>query len=118
MQTAASFPREKSLTTTRVKLCGVQYSLFFFSPARSPPRRIVLSPLQSRSPGHRGPTGSAAVRGMIKNNVDFCYKNLSSHHRLLQTIPFRFGNCMGSENKILILILSILLVHGLFILPW
>ena len=33
------------------------YSTFqgFFSPARSPPRRIVLSPLQSRSPVHREP---------------------------------------------------------------
>ena len=58
------------------------------------------------------------IRGMIKNNVDFCYKKLSSHHRLMQTIPFRFGNRIGSENKIYILILSILLVHGLFILPW
>ena len=38
---------------------------------------------------------------MIKNNVDFCYKKLSSEHRLIQTIPFRFGNRMGSENKIL-----------------
>ena len=37
---------------------------------------------------------------MFKNNVDFCYKKLSSQHRLIQTIPFRFGNCMGSENKI------------------
>ena len=27
----------------------------FFSPARSPPRRIVLSPLQSHSPVHREP---------------------------------------------------------------
>ena len=59
-----------------------------------------------------------AVRGMTINNVDFCYKKLSSHHRLIQTIPFCFGNRMGSENKIFILILSILLVHGLFILPW
>ena len=55
---------------------------------------------------------------MIKNNVDFCYKNLSSYHRLIQTIPSRFGNRMGSENKIFILILSLLLVHGLFVLPW
>ena len=47
-------------------------------------------------------------RGIIKNNVDFYYKKLSSHHRLIQTIPFSFGNRMGSENKIFILILSIL----------
>ena len=44
---------------------------------------------------------------MIKNNVDFCYKNLSSQHRLMQTIPFRFGNRMGSENKMFVLILFI-----------
>ena len=55
---------------------------------------------------------------MIKNNVDFCYKKLSSQHRLIQTIPFRFGNRMGSENKIFVLILFILLVHVLFLLPW
>ena len=58
------------------------------------------------------------VRGMFKNNVDFCYKKLYSQHRLIQTIPFRFGNRMGSENKIFVLILFILLVHGLFLLPW
>ena len=55
---------------------------------------------------------------MIKNNVDFCYKKLSSQHTLIQTIPFRFGNSMGSDNKILVLISLILLVHGLFLLPW
>ena len=37
---------------------------------------------------------------MVKNNVDFCYKKLYSQHRLIQTIPFCFGNCLGSENKI------------------
>ena len=58
------------------------------------------------------------IRGMIKNNVDFCYKKLYSQHRLIQTIPFCFGNCLGSENKILVLILFIPLVHGLFLLPW
>ena len=58
------------------------------------------------------------IRGMFKNNVDFCYKKLSSQRRLIQTIPFHFGNRMGSENKIFILILFILLVHALFILPW
>ena len=47
---------------------------------------------------------SVDVRGMIKNNVDFCYKKLYSQHRLIQTKPFRFGNCMGSENKIFVLI--------------
>ena len=35
-----------------------------------------------------------SIRGMFKNNVDFCYKKLSSQHRLIQTIPFLFGNCM------------------------
>ena len=40
------------------------------------------------------------IRGMIKNNVDFCYKKLYSQHRLIQTIPFRFGNYLGSDNKI------------------
>ena len=58
------------------------------------------------------------LRGMIKNNVDFCYKKLYSQHRLIQTIPFSFGNCLGSENKIFVLILFITLVHGLFLLPW
>ena len=58
------------------------------------------------------------LRGMIKNNVDFCYKKLYSQHRLMQTIPFRLGNCLGSENKIFVLILYIPLVHGLFLLPW
>ena len=58
------------------------------------------------------------IRGMIKNNVDFCYKKLYSQHRLIKTITFRFGNCMGSENKIFVLILFIPLVHGLFLLPW
>ena len=52
---------------------------------------------------------------MIKNNVDFCYKKLYSQHRLIQTIPFCFGNCLGSENKIFVLILFIPLVHGLFL---
>ena len=56
------------------------------------------------------------LRGMFKNNVDFCYKRLSGQHRLIQTIPFRFGNRMGSENKIFVLILFILMVHGLFLL--
>ena len=46
------------------------------------------------------------IRGMIKNNVDFCYKKLYSQHRLIQTIPFCFGNCLGSENKIFVLIFS------------
>ena len=60
-----------------------------------------------------------ALRGMIKNNVDFCYKKLYSQHRLIQPIPFcGFGNCLGSENKIFVLILFIPLVHGLFLLPW
>ena len=58
------------------------------------------------------------LREMFKNNVDYCYKKLSSHHRLIQTIPFRFGNRMRSENAIFVLILFILLIHGLFILPW
>ena len=58
------------------------------------------------------------LRGMIKNNVDFCYKKLYSQHRLIKTIPFRFGNCMGSVNKIFVLILVIPLVHGLFLSPW
>ena len=58
------------------------------------------------------------IRGMIKNNVDFCYKKLYSQHRLIQTIPFCFGNCLVSENKIFVLILFIPLVHGLFLLPW
>ena len=58
------------------------------------------------------------VRGMIKNNVDFCYKKLYSQHRLIQTILFCFGNCLGSENKIFVLILFIPLVHGLFLSPW
>ena len=60
------------------------------------------------------------IRGMIKNNVDFCYKKLYSRYRLIQTItgPFRFGNCLGSEKMIFVLILFIPLVHGLFLLPW
>ena len=62
--------------------------------------------------------GHLHVRGMIKNNVDFCYKKLYSQHRLTQTIPLCFGNCLGSENKIFVLILFIPLVHGLFLLPW
>ena len=37
------------------------------------------------------------VRGMIKNNVDFCYKKLYSQHRLIQTIPFCFGNCLDQR---------------------
>ena len=55
---------------------------------------------------------------MIKNNVDFCYKKLYCQHRLIKTIPFSFGNCMGSENKIFVLMLSIPLVQGLFLLLW
>ena len=53
-----------------------------------------------------------------KKNVDFCYKKLYSQHRLIQTIPFCFGNCLELENKIFVLILFIPLVHGLFLLPW
>ena len=34
------------------------------------------------------------IRGMFKNNVDFCYKKLSSQEILIQPIPFRFGNRM------------------------
>ena len=58
------------------------------------------------------------IRGMIKNNVDFCFKKFYSQHRLIQTIPFCFGNCLGSDNMIFVLILFIPLVHGLFLLPW
>ena len=63
------------------------------------------------------PSYYLCLRGMIKNNVDFCYKKLYSQHRLIQTIPFCFGNCLGSD-KIFVLILFIPLVHGLFLLPW
>ena len=58
------------------------------------------------------------LRGMFKNNVDFCYKKLSSQHRLIQTTPFRFGIHMLPKNAFFVLILFILLVHGLFISPW
>ena len=52
------------------------------------------------------------VRGMFKNNVDFCYKKLSSQHRLMQTIPFRFGNRMGSENTFCTNFISFSMVTG------
>ena len=46
------------------------------------------------NPAINNSKGLRLLRGMFKNNVDFCYKKLSSQHRLIQTIPFSFGNRM------------------------
>ena len=39
--------------------------------------------------------------GMIKNNVDFCYKKVASHHRLIKAIPFRFRNRIDQKIRFL-----------------